>query len=299
MVNVEIVAMTEKNYEQYLRLWKDCFGDDRSVVEEFWENFGDEIEAFVLTENGKVIAELTRFFMGELCGKCVLEGLPVYVSYAICTDNNCRDKGYGSEITKFARELCFNDGAVSVLCPADEGLVGFYEHLGYSGIFKEELYCTDVVQSVNSENKTLVSVRRISPEEYLDKREIMLKDRLHVKLNERSMRYADMCSGEAGLLSINEGKVICACEERSNSKILYVAELLTEEGNAPQYDRAGSMMKELAEYFGREGCVYRLPAEVDSKTSRVQAMAAVGGIKETFAADIGEGAVGWFGFPFA
>ena len=88
--------------------------------------------------------------MGNLHIPCKKKSPEVFVSYAICTDEKCRGKGYGASITNFASDYVTNYNnkinksssdssddcdAISILSPASKSLVNFYKPLGYEPFF--------------------------------------------------------------------------------------------------------------------------------------------------------------------
>ncbi len=199
-------------------IWNACFGDTDEVIEAFFHAFDGSIRAFTLTDNADdhtsdsgahgsgrpsapVCAALTQFRMGTLVlphppqtKSTVKEknALPVDISYAIGTDPAHRGHGYGSAITAFAAEQ-LPAGILSVLSPADQGLVNFYEPLRYRSYFyKEELTASaaDASQSAASALK----IKPLTAVEYNTLREEYLKDRPHIALSDQALAYEALCA---------------------------------------------------------------------------------------------------------
>ena len=161
-------ADTGSKYEGLRRLWCRVFGDGPEFVDALYEAFGDGITGYVvLSDEGRVVSALTCFPAGIMhvpAGSTAdyhddlqdLDGMPVYVSYAICTDPEYRGQGLAARLTDHVRRVVttargktagLEDGApaetglggISLVSPAEESLISFYAALGYSeGFFVEE-----------------------------------------------------------------------------------------------------------------------------------------------------------------
>ena len=170
----------------FRELWCRTFGDDPQDIQEMFDAFGSDIEAYVMVDdNGKkgaeheraVVSALTLLRMGELKMPAVESSsepssasssempsessseptpepssgkagkeIPCFVSYAICTDEKARGLGYGSTITEFARNEVHKRSAVSMLCPANAKLIDFYKPLGYGAKFPAYEGCVDCLE---------------------------------------------------------------------------------------------------------------------------------------------------------
>lgn len=161
---IEKVSTREK-YEGLRDLWVRVFRDEPDFVDAFYTNFEadlsfesdcDEISGFVICNDaGRVISALTLYRCGSLyvpedygedpdsdeeydiSADALLDanGLPVYVSYAICTDPEYRGQGYAAALTEYVRDLVTSEdglGGISLVSPAEPSLIDFYYGLGYS-----------------------------------------------------------------------------------------------------------------------------------------------------------------------
>ena len=161
---IEKVSTHEK-YEGLRDLWASVFGDEPDFVDAFYSNFGadlsfrsesDEISGFVIcNDDGRVVSALTLYRCGSLYvpreyvmdpdddeeyaeydpALLDADGMPVYVSYAICTDPEYRGQGLAAALTQYVREFVTSDtgpGGISLVSPAEHSLIGFYSELGYS-----------------------------------------------------------------------------------------------------------------------------------------------------------------------
>ena len=177
------IRNAKDEYKGFRELWCRIFGDDPQDIQEMFDAFGSDIEAYVIVDdNGKkgaehertVVSALTLLRMGELKMPAVESSsepssasssempsessseptpepssgkagkeIPCYVSYAICTDEKARGLGYGSTITEFARNEVHKRNAVSMLCPANAELIDFYKPLGYEAKFPAYEGCVD------------------------------------------------------------------------------------------------------------------------------------------------------------
>ena len=177
------IRNAKDEYKGFRELWCRIFGDDPQDIQEMFDAFGSDIEAYVMVDdNGKkgaeheraVVSALTLLRMGEFKIPAVESSsepssasssempsessseptpepssgkagkeIPCYVSYAICTDEKARGLGYGSTITEFARNEVHKRSAVSMLCPANAKLIDFYKPLGYEAKFPAYEGCVD------------------------------------------------------------------------------------------------------------------------------------------------------------
>ena len=180
------IRNAKDEYKGFRELWCRTFGDDPQDIQEMFDAFGSDIEAYVMVDdNGKkgaehertVVSALTLLRMGELKMPAVESSsepssasssempsessseptpepssgkagkeIPCYVSYAICTDEKARGLGYGSTITEFARNEVHKRSAVSMLCPANAELIDFYRPLGYEAKFPAYEGCVDCLE---------------------------------------------------------------------------------------------------------------------------------------------------------
>lgn len=323
---MDIHTLWENEYEDFLNLWEKCFGDSRETAEEFLSRMGPDLECFVLTEENeaesiplstktrnsdgnnsqKVRAGLTRFLMGELILPEETNRRPgkIWCSYAICTEPEFRGRGYGSCITKRAADIAEAEGALSVLSPADSGLVDFYRNIGYQPAFYAEERRFTIFddregamgKSFHSAERTAprpVRIRKADSAEYAVARERLLQNQMHICVTDAVLRYADLCGPAGkGLFLLNEGEGVFSLEDTGDPEILKALEILY-----PAPEEAARAI--LSEWKAKE-IVYRFPVSRRSlrkgtdlsggKGSKifVQAMLYLG-------EDIGNG---WFGYPF-
>ena len=174
---IETVDSKDK-YEGLRDLWCRVFGDEPGFVDFFYESFGDDIWGYVVRNDaGKVISALTCFRCGVFRDQTHdaesgqthdaessqthdaadwprdhADGMPVYVSYAICTDPEYRGHGYAAALTGYVRDVVTAQrgslihesgerpaaeglGGISLVSPAEESLIGYYDGLGYRESF--------------------------------------------------------------------------------------------------------------------------------------------------------------------
>ena len=119
---VETVDSKDK-YEGLCDLWCRVFGDEPGFVDFFYESFGGDIRGYVICNDaGKTISALTCFRCGvfrDASGDAEggpandasdgpdgsADSLPVYVSYAICTDPEYRGQGHAAALTEYVRSI--------------------------------------------------------------------------------------------------------------------------------------------------------------------------------------------------
>lgn len=279
----------------YYRIWNSCFGDSFDTIIEFLKSFQKSVLAYTLTDQEDVRAALTTFFMGNLKlpktevqvsrkpGQYPQEDLPVNISYAIGTDPDHRGSGYGSAITAFAAEKQTEAGFLSVLSPADQGLVNFYKPLGYVPYFyKEELTADAVPLPENSDSDAVPEVLPLPAKDYFSLREGFLADRPHIALSKETLDYEALCAVPKdepydGYTLTSSGFFRCyspvSCVftvEPSEPGQLYIPELVTQ--NDYSRDEITALLASLASMFGKETAFCMTPAAPDSTTALVHGM---------------------------
>lgn len=205
MIDIHELKPSEKN--SFLMLWSKTFGDSKEEILEFMTAFSDDIKCFTLTASDNksdnkndVLSALTLFKMGNLHIPCSKKSPEVFVSYAICTDEKCRGKGYGASITNFASDYVTNYNnkinknssdssddcdAISILSPASKSLVNFYKPLGYEPFFFSKYHSLGEI----SDKSMDLRLSEISHSEYDKKREHYLEPFVHVSLSAKSLIY--------------------------------------------------------------------------------------------------------------
>lgn len=205
MIDIHELKPSENN--SFLMLWSKTFGDSKEEILEFMTAFSDDIKCFALTDsdnksdnNNDVLSALTLFKMGNLHIPCKKKSPEVFVSYAICTDEKCRGKGYGASITNFASDYVTNYNnkinknssdssddcdAISILSPASKSLVNFYKPLGYEPFFFSKYHSLGEI----SDKSMDLRLSEISHSEYDKKREHYLEPFVHVSLSAKSLIY--------------------------------------------------------------------------------------------------------------
>lgn len=205
MIDIHELKPSENN--SFLMLWSKTFGDSKEEILEFMTAFSDDIKCFALNDSDNksdnindVLSALTLFKMGNLHIPCKKKSPEVFVSYAICTDEKCRGKGYGASITNFASDYVTNYNnkinknssdssddcdAISILSPASKSLVNFYKPLGYEPFFFSKYHSLGEI----SDKSMDLRLSEISHSEYDKKREHYLEPFVHVSLSAKSLIY--------------------------------------------------------------------------------------------------------------
>lgn len=217
------------------------------------------------------------------------------MSYAICTDPAARGKGYGSHITVYAREIAESSRKLSMLSPAEPSLIKFYEPLEYKTFMYAEQ--GTVVPSEQSDfSFSELKFELISPQQYNDHREVILANRVHIKLSAGALHFAagltatgdavgSVPTGEAagsaltgyGLILISDGAeplAIAACESVGAGS-LAATELLTFREDGGHKELGIAIAKALAVRFGAVRCDYMMPSSAGSKSAAALGMISV------------------------
>lgn len=278
---------------EFNKLWADVFEDEEVLIDSFFLNFSEEIRAYGLLEDGKMISGLTQFLMGKL----VIPDHPspdVLVSYAICTDPAARGSGAGSAITSYAIGAARNSGAVSVLSPAEESLVNFYEPLGYRPLFPAAAGRAGLESTIGDSYCGLLKFEHISAAEYNELREKLLAGRPHIALSENALNLVKMFSAdEDGFYSVNRGAAaVVFGEDEDGNPLLQEISVSPKAGLKPQF-----IADNFANRFRIENLAWRAPASgAAGEQTYTQGMIAADPelIQKLESADLPP----YFGFPF-
>lgn len=295
MIDIHELKPSENN--SFLMLWSKTFGDSKEEILEFMTAFSDDIKCFALTASDNksdnkndVLSALTLFKMGNLHIPCSKKSPEVFVSYAICTDEKCRGKGYGASITNFASDYVTNYNnkinksssdssddcdAISILSPASKSLVNFYKPLGYEPFFFSKYHSLGEI----SDKSMDLRLSEISHSEYDKKREHYLEPFVHISLSAKSLIYLSGYSKFLYFEIVEKSiKGIAVYSEYSIEDEILISELLAERTpnpNAREIDENSGFLenfhliseKEIADVanaitktLGFKRCEYRTPA---------------------------------------
>lgn len=295
MIDIHELKPSEKN--SFLMLWSKTFGDSKDEILEFMTAFSDDIKCFSLTASDNksdnindVLSALTLFKMGNLHIPCKKKSPEVFVSYAICTDEKCRGKGYGASITNFASDYVTNyynkinkssgdssddSDAISILSPASKSLVNFYKPLGYEPFFFSKYHSLGEI----SDKSMDLRLSEISHSEYDKKREHYLEPFVHVSLSAKSLIYLSGYSKFLYFEIVEKSiKGIAVYSESSIEDEILISELLAvriSSSSAREIDENSGFLenfhliseKEIADVanaitktLGFKRCEYRTPA---------------------------------------
>lgn len=273
---MKIHTLKQNEYEDFVTLWGQAFGDSPEVYEEIKACFGADWKDFVLvTEKNDmdtfdaqvtsfrpfIAAALSQFVYGKLDGKTVL------VSYAINTDKASRGRGYGSALTKYARDVAEIIGAHSMLSPAEPELIRFYEKLGYRPCFFALRRETECIADDR------LSVKKIGIEEYEYLREQYLEGRKHVELMKPALRYIEKVSEGFYMLKSGSTSAIATVDKPGGvGNYAYIPEILTESENGGDTKAVDMIAGSFGKSIGAEKVVYTMPCAFDTPDKYVQAM---------------------------
>ena len=288
-------ADTQSKYEGLRALWCIVFGDEPEYVDYVYDLFGDDITGYVICSDGKVVSALTCYRCGDL------EGRPVYVSYAVCTDPEFRGQGLAGRLTEHVRRIVTADagtigqsadadaseglGSISIVSPANAGLIAFYRSLGYSEscfIREYTVYAgaDDDEEFIIGEDDDFEAadpafdVISAEPDEYNMHREAFLRDTAHVSLSKPMLELVrDESMGGKGLLVINNGDAICAVSGVDEENGVMAAELIINPMLKSFSEEIGlEIASGIAEHFGVSSMTVREPADRNNADRTVQSM---------------------------
>ena len=290
---IETAEYGSANFDEMKALWSKTFGDPEEFVEAFYDCFGADIEAYVaLDESGSVCSSLSCYKAGSYAG------CPVYVSYAVCTREDCRGYGIAGELTEFVRDEVTSRGGISIVSPAEESLEEFYEKHGYDRMFfvapraviaesfEEELEEYEFDEEDDFDIvRPEADIRKIDAGLYNKYREAYLAGVPHIEPSEEMLSAAELAC--EGFYAINNGDAICCVAENRRGQLILSELILSPVLLDLSSEIDSEVAQLLAAHFGAVEVIYSTPG-----AGKCQSMAA-GEIAESE-----EGvAPPYFGFP--
>ncbi len=241
-----IVFANEYDREHIIDIWEKCFGDDREYIEMYLDNRFETENMFVIHEDCRPVS-MASFLPVEI----MIDGEYIcarYV-YAVATLPEYRNKGYASEILKYAAEKY---GEPLVLCPENEGLIKYYGKLGFVNVFNEspywicELGYGEMKAAGHNDENGLPEmlgdyyVSEISASKYKEIRDGYFENEGYVRWDEKALEYAvaenDFCGGKTLLLTkklsdnnLKEAVMMYRIENDDNDRRLRVIETTLED----------------------------------------------------------------------
>lgn len=181
-------------------LWKECFGDSDGFIKSFF--------AALPSIGCGAVAEVGGEFAGAAYAITAQELVTphggarrVGYIYGVGVHERFRGLSLGIGVTETAARLARGRGAeIIATLPADEGLYKFYEKT----LGARRQLCRERVRIAPAEG---AEVTRIGSEEYLRRREALLAERVHLRLDGAAMAFEEAMLTEysGGLFAVNDG----------------------------------------------------------------------------------------------
>lgn len=242
-------------------IWKLCFGDPDNYIDFYYANRYKEDETLLLLAEGEITAMLTMIPVKTVDTND--QSFNTAMLYAIATHPEDQNRGFASQLMESSNPyLRANNSDLSILVPAGKRLFDFYRKQGYQEAFyiREALLTRDMIDRLDSSEISRfyqVAISSITPEEYNQRRDLLLKGRLHIAYADRDIFYQKKLSQLSGadIYAIDiEGKLGCAAIERVNSDTVLIKEILLPE----EFIHQGII--EIAQLLSAKEYILRTPA---------------------------------------
>ncbi|MDR1329789.1 MAG: GNAT family N-acetyltransferase [Oscillospiraceae bacterium] len=207
------------------RLWQRVFNDTDEVIGAFFEVYID-VRLCVLAQIGGRLAGLGLllpvgdFVTQQSATQCAM-------LYALATEPEFRGLGCASLITRELLRVGKKHGfGLIALRPASDALFDFY---GKNG-FYETFYCREYTVKASALKKTVqnvpgIALTRASPEEYLARRELLLRGVPHIAFDRRALAFQARLSPGGGLFFAGDGCAAIEATGQPGGRVL-ISELL-------------------------------------------------------------------------
>lgn len=227
-------------------LWQAVFGDSEALVDSFLQLLPGMGTAAVAEVNGVIAGAayaVTGMELVDVNGKTQTCG---YI-YAVAVAPEFRGSGLGRALTERSAELARERGA-EVICtlPAEEPLYAWYK-----AILGTE--CALHRQRFEAEAADIVPVDSLSTPEYGQRREVLLRDRCHMRPAQTTLEFQHRFCEELGGGLYACGGGICAAYLEDGAAV--IKELI-----APGGTDAAGIAASIGAWLGTARAVYYLPA---------------------------------------
>jgi N-acetylglutamate synthase-like GNAT family acetyltransferase len=223
---ITIRPSTPEEVPQQKELWKRCFGDSSTYVDNFYRRICTPDQVLVVEEDGEInsMAAMlpTTFALPD--GQSV----PVGYVYALATNPYIQGKGHARQLLRYADDYLQSKGMKALtLVPASPSLHRFFEAVGLEECFatrKIEVMASSLTGEVGDGTLT-----PILPQEYNRIREECLAGTLHIRYPDSLIQLqqfgSHLSNGDLYRLDIG-GSVGCVAIEYVQSRRLLMKELL-------------------------------------------------------------------------
>ncbi len=266
MVEVRLAQQGETVRQK--EIWKLCFGDSDRYIDFYYANRYKETETVLLLADQEIVSMLTMLPI-----KIASSTQHIFNStmlYAIATHPKYQNRGIATQLMDFTnRYLKENEKTYSVLVPSDKQLFDFYRQQGYKDAFfiREVLFTQEMIESLETCEKSHCIISKISPEYYNQRRNKQLGGRLHVAYTNDDIAYQQQLSQMSGAdiysLEIDETQG-CVAMERLNSDKIFIKELLIPD------QLISVAIKQIVQLFPAQEYVLRTPAFLGQQLQGIQ-----------------------------
>lgn len=274
-VQIKEIEYGSADYAGLRALWCEVFGDTPAYVDSFYENFGDDIRGYAVVDgSGEVCSALTC----HLCG--TYRDRPVYVSYAVCTREDRRGRGFAAMLTSFVRDKVTEAGGISIVSPAEPSLISYYAELGYEPYFFAveravmspefdfdefddfDEYDLDIEGADPTPFRAEIDLQHMPAEKYNTYREAFLTDQPHIEPSSEMLRLVESESmNGCGLYSVNRGDAICAVSHADPAKVILTELILNPVLKELSFDIDSEIASMIARHFGAAETWFRTPGQ--------------------------------------
>ena len=227
-------------------LWQEAFGDEKVVIEDFWNRCFDKIQVFCLFEKDELCAMACALPLQYVDGEGESHACPYF--YAVATAKSYRNRGLCRSLLTQAEAFLQKQGAkLCCLVPQGAALFAFYEKLGYRSAFTLE------EQRLPAAKAPSVRLKKIDSATYQNFRQIQLYGEF--------MAYPDFllelqkAAGEAtgaGLYRLENEDELCVAAAEKHGQTLLIKEMLPADE---------TLAAHLAAHLGCKEFVLRSPDE--------------------------------------
>lgn len=126
-----VYADRDRDGAQIAQIWKTCFGDEEEYIDFYLNNRMTEDNMLIICEDGRAVSMAGFLPVRYLCDGEYVDARYVY---AAATLPEYRRRGHAGRILQFAHE---HYGQPLILAPAEEGLVRYYERMGFQRAFPD------------------------------------------------------------------------------------------------------------------------------------------------------------------
>ena len=266
-------------------LWNKVFG--KIGLEAFFSLFFNVKHCQIIRSDNNIAAMGFMLPAGDFVYK--KRTFPCAMIYSVATLSQYRGLGFGTDIANSLINTAYDSGyPVVVLCPATDSLFEYYSR---NTDFRDYFFVNEQIINSMPDAQTNIIPEQISASEYINLREELLKNVIHIKSSPGIPEYQQSLCRETGGGFYRIGDS-CAAVECQSDGTVHVKELLVHVGSANE------ALSSIARKFPSEKYVVRTPVNMSSTNTDSRRFGMLTSSDKSILQDSDNTFEAWYGLAF-